>query len=95
MELRSSACRRWRKNMLMIWRQSMLAPRKSCAWRPRSSSAREAYREAAGALSTAREGGARALEKAVMAELPPLKLERAEFSVDLTIDDALVSCDRL
>ena len=52
--------------------------------------AREAYREAAGALSTAREGGARALEKAVMAELPPLKLERAEFSVDLTIDDALV-----
>ncbi len=50
-----------------------------------------AYREAAGALSAARERWARKLEKAVMAELPPLKLDRAEFNVDLRSDDALVS----
>ena len=50
-----------------------------------------AYAAAAGALSAAREKSARALERAVMAELPPLKLERAEFRVDLRRDDALVS----
>ncbi|HME86642.1 MAG TPA: DNA repair protein RecN [Roseiarcus sp.] len=50
-----------------------------------------AYAAAAGALSAAREKGARALERAVTAELPPLKLERAEFRVDLRRDDALVS----
>jgi DNA repair protein RecN (Recombination protein N) len=50
-----------------------------------------AYAAAAGALSTAREKSARALERAVMAELPPLKLELAEFRVDLRRDDALVS----
>ena len=54
-------------------------------------SAAEAYRAAAGALSAAREESARKLEKAVSAELAPLKLERAEFSVDLRRDDALVS----
>ncbi len=54
-------------------------------------SAGAAYRQAARALSVARERSARELEKAVMAELPPLKLERAEFSVDLRGDDALVS----
>jgi DNA repair protein RecN (Recombination protein N) len=56
-----------------------------------AAAARAAYAAAAGALSTAREKSARALERAVMAELPPLKLERAEFRVDLTRDDALVS----
>ncbi len=54
-------------------------------------SAGAAYRQAARALSVARERSARELEKAVMAELPPLKLERAEFGVDLRGDDALVS----
>lgn len=53
--------------------------------------ARAAYHEAARALSAARERSARALEHAVMAELPPLKLERAEFSVDLRSDKTLVS----
>src|SRR5208282_1928362 len=54
-------------------------------------SAAEAYRAAAAALSAARERSARALETAVTAELPPLKLERAEFRVDLTTDEALAS----
>ena len=45
----------------------------------------------AGALAAARDRSARALERAVMAELPPLKLERAEFSVDLRQDRTLFS----
>jgi DNA repair protein RecN (Recombination protein N) len=52
---------------------------------------RAAYHDAAGALTAARERSARALERAVMAELPPLKLDRAEFSVDLRQDKLLVS----
>ena len=53
--------------------------------------ARAAYHEAAGALSAARERSAKSLERAVMAELPPLKLERAEFGVDLRSDKTLIS----
>ncbi len=41
--------------------------------------AREAYDVAAEKLSNKRRKTARALDKAVMAELPPLKLERARF----------------
>jgi DNA repair protein RecN (Recombination protein N) len=52
---------------------------------------RAAYHEAAGALSAARERSARSLERAVRAELPPLKLDRAEFGVDLRSDKTLVS----
>ena len=52
-------------------------------------SAGEAYRAAAVALSAARERSARELESAVGAELAPLKLERAEFSVDLRRDEAI------
>ena len=55
--------------------------------------AREAYHVAAAELSSARELSARALEKSVTAELPPLKLERAEFSVDLRSDATLVSAN--
>jgi DNA repair protein RecN (Recombination protein N) len=55
--------------------------------------ARAAYAAAAGVLSAARVKSARALERAVMAELPPLKLERAAFSVDLKHDEALVSAN--
>jgi len=51
----------------------------------------EAYRAAASALSASREQSARRLEKAIATELGPLKLERAEFSVDLTRDETLVS----
>ena len=51
----------------------------------------EAYRDAAAGLSAARERSARELESAVSAELAPLKLERAEFSVDLRRDDAIVA----
>src|SRR6202020_1759885 len=52
-------------------------------------SAAEAYAAAASALSAARETSARELEAAVGEELAPLKLERAEFSVDLTRDEAV------
>ena len=54
-------------------------------------SANDAYGAAASALSAAREPSARELERAVGAELPPLKLERAEFSVELRRDETLVS----
>ncbi len=53
--------------------------------------AARAYREAADALSAARRQSALKLEKAVAAELKPLKLDRAEFSVDFKRDEALVS----
>src|SRR5271168_4300943 len=52
-------------------------------------SAAEAYRAAAAALSAARERSARELESSVSAELAPLKLDRAEFSVDLRRDEAI------
>ena len=54
-------------------------------------SAAETYRNAASALSAGRGKSARDLEKAVGAELAPLKLERAEFSLDLKRDETLVS----
>jgi DNA repair protein RecN (Recombination protein N) len=41
------------------------------------------YRQAADALSAARRGAAATLDKAVNAELKPLKLERAQFSTEL------------
>jgi DNA repair protein RecN (Recombination protein N) len=44
------------------------------------------YRAAAQALSAARRGGALALDKAVNAELKPLKLERAQFSTQIESD---------
>src|SRR6516164_2637782 len=47
----------------------------------REASAR--YRAGAENLSAARRGTARALDKAVNAELKPLKLERAEFSTEI------------
>lgn len=46
--------------------------------------AQEAYEDAARTLSRAREKAARQIEKRVMAELVPLKLERARFIVELT-----------
>jgi DNA repair protein RecN (Recombination protein N) len=42
------------------------------------------YRAAAQSLSTARRRAAQALDKAVNAELKPLKLDRAEFSTEMT-----------
>ena len=53
--------------------------------------ARDAYRAGARALSAARAESAHALEIAVTAELPPLKLERAEFRVELTSDEGLAA----
>ncbi|MGB3389679.1 MAG: DNA repair protein RecN [Pseudaminobacter sp.] len=46
--------------------------------------AREAYDGVAASLSGLRQGAAKALREAVMAELPALKLERAEFIVEMT-----------
>jgi len=54
-------------------------------------SAMDAYGAEASALSAARERSAHELEGAVSAELPPLKLERAQFSVDLRRDPTIVS----
>jgi len=48
--------------------------------------AREAYDNAAEALSNRRRKVARALDKAVAAELPPLKLERARFETRIDTD---------
>jgi DNA repair protein RecN (Recombination protein N) len=50
-------------------------------------------RRAADALSNARAAAARALETAVNAELPALKLERARFAVALKRDDSQGSPD--
>ena len=49
------------------------------------------YDKAAAALSARRQKAARQLEKAVAAELPALKLERAEFGVAIETDPALTS----
>ena len=51
------------------------------------------YARAAEALSSARAAAARALEAAVNAELPALKLERARFAVALKRDDSQGSPD--
>ncbi|MFO1185654.1 MAG: DNA repair protein RecN [Bauldia sp.] len=45
------------------------------------------YRERAGALSVSRRQSAAELREAVMAELPALKLERADFVVDIGSDE--------
>lgn len=52
------------------------------AWR----AARDAYDAAAEKLSDKRRKTAKALDKAVMAELPPLKLERARFETAIETD---------
>lgn len=44
------------------------------------------YNSAAERLTRSREKGGKALAKAVMAELPPLKLEKAQFRVDIATD---------
>jgi DNA repair protein RecN (Recombination protein N) len=55
--------------------------------------AKAAYGVAAGALSAARSRSAAELEKAVAGELPPLKLEQAEFRVELKRDGQQVSAN--
>ncbi|MBK8457121.1 MAG: DNA repair protein RecN [Phyllobacteriaceae bacterium] len=50
--------------------------------------ARLAFDAAAAALSTSRRAGGEALAMAVMAELPALKLDRAEFFIDIASDAA-------
>jgi DNA repair protein RecN (Recombination protein N) len=55
--------------------------------------ARRGYFAAAAALSKARHASARELEKAVNAELAPLKLERARFIVEIASDSNLVAAD--
>jgi DNA repair protein RecN (Recombination protein N) len=57
--------------------------------------AREAYRKAARKLSAARAKAARALSKAVEAELPDLKLGTAKFIVDQQVDGERVAASGL
>ena len=54
---------------------------------------RREYGLAASALSKARQASARELERAVGAELAPLKLERARFIVEIASDSSLVSAE--
>ncbi len=49
--------------------------------------AREAYAATAAGLSRARAGAAKRLQAAVMQELPPLRLDRARFVVDVQTQD--------
>ena len=55
--------------------------------------AAEAYHAGAAALSEARRAAATQLEAAVNAELPPLKLERARFLVEIERDPRTISAD--
>jgi DNA repair protein RecN (Recombination protein N) len=55
--------------------------------------ARGAYDGAAAALSKARRASARQLERAVEAELGPLKLERARFMVEIASDAGAASAE--
>ncbi|MET3355707.1 UNVERIFIED_ORG: DNA repair protein RecN (Recombination protein N) [Xanthobacter viscosus] len=55
--------------------------------------AETAYRTAAAALSLERHGAAGVLDAAVVAELPPLKLERAAFITKVTSDPASAGPD--
>ena len=55
----------------------------------RASEARGAYARAAAALSEARQAAAKRLQAAVMAELPPLRLDKARFFVEVQpLDEA-------
>ena len=55
----------------------------------RASEARAAYTNAAAALSKARQAAAKRLQAAVMAELPPLRLDKARFFVEVQpLDEA-------
>jgi DNA repair protein RecN (Recombination protein N) len=55
--------------------------------------ARREYALAAASLSKARQSAARELERAVGAELAPLKLERARFIVEIESDSKVLSAD--
>ena len=59
---------------------------KLAALEARHAAAQKAFDTAADALSAARKGVAKKLDKAVMAELPPLKLEKARFETQITSD---------
>ena len=91
MRRRSTACRRSRQKYgddlaaLDAGRHEIARLEKARA------EAQAAYIATAGRLSAEREKSAKALEKAVAAELPPLKLERAELRVDLKRDETLVA----
>ncbi|MCC6946567.1 MAG: DNA repair protein RecN [Bradyrhizobiaceae bacterium] len=61
---------------------------KLAALEKEAGAAEAAYRAAAEALSKARQKAAKTLDKAVNAELAPLKLERAEFMTELASDPA-------
>jgi DNA repair protein RecN (Recombination protein N) len=70
-----------------MWRRST---RERGTGRPRTGAggADAAYLDAARALSRGRQKAAKALDRAVGAELPPLKLERARFITEIDTDEA-------
>jgi DNA repair protein RecN (Recombination protein N) len=61
---------------------------KLAALEAKSGEGEKAFRAAAETLSKSRQKAAKALDKAVNAELPPLKLERAEFITEIESDPA-------
>ena len=87
------ACRRSPRNTRPISRRSTPAQARLAALERRRAEAVGAYFGARPALSKARAASARDLEKAVNAELPPLKLERARFLAQIADRHALVAAD--
>ncbi len=75
-------------NCATAWRQTLpisMPARSDCTdWRSRPSATRDLYDREAARLSEARKTAALNLARAVMAELPALKLERAEFIVEMS-----------
>ncbi len=91
MARRLKACRRWRRNTPTISPPSRPGATRSLASRAPAPGCARPITLSARALSADRVSSARDLERAVTAELPPLKLDRAEFRVDLKTDETLAS----
>ena len=87
---RRTGRRCWR-NIAPSSRRCRAARRRWPSSRPMSTAAREAYRKAARKLSAGRVKAAKALSKAVEAELPDLKLGAAKFIVDQQVDETRVA----
>ncbi len=77
------------KNMPLISRRSMPARADLRALEAAAKEADTGYVAAARALGDKRRKAAAALDKAVKAELPPLKLERARFITEISADETV------
>ncbi len=94
----STMCRwmrwpRWRSASGPISRRWTRGRGTSRIWKGAAAAARQACREKALALSAGRRRAAAELDRAVNAELPPLKLERARFITEVATDEARMTAD--